>query len=93
MQTEGACGGKKGGALSRRAAMLCQSAEFRLWLDRKRNAKYPIYIADGTHTEEDARDFFLDACGIESRAELDHKPEAAAMFQKICKSYSRYQAR
>ncbi|MBM7423845.1 hypothetical protein [Spongiibacter marinus] len=93
MHKTGGQNGKKGGALSRRAAMLCQAPEFRLWLDRMRNAKYPIDIPDGTHTEEDARDFFLDACGIESRAELDHKPEAAAMFQKICKSYSRYQAR
>ena len=80
----------KGGALSRRAAMLCQAPEFRLWLDRMRNAKYPMDIPDGTHTEEDARDFFLEACGIESRAELDQKPEAAAMIYKINQAYQKY---
>lgn len=83
----------KGGALSRRAAMLCQSAEFRLWLDRMRNAKHSIDIPDGTHTEEDARDFFIRACGISSRAELDHKPEAAAMFNKINLAFQKYLAR
>ena len=80
----------KGGALSRRAAMLCQSAEFRLWLDRMRNAKYPMHIPDGTHTEEDARDFFLDACKVQSRAELDHNQTAAAMFNKININFQKF---
>ena len=80
----------KGGALSRRAAMLCQDPQFRLWLDRMRNAKYPIDIPDGTHNEEDARDFFLVACNIKSRAELDHNQKAAAMFNKININFQKF---
>jgi len=83
----------KGGRLARQAAMLCQSADFRLWLDRRARAKYNLQIEDGTHTEQDARDFILQACAIDSRAELDHNPQAAAMFAKIAQAFGRYQYR
>ena len=83
----------KGGQLARRAAMLCQSEEFRLWLDRRRRVKFNMDIPDGTHTEQDARDFILQACAIDSRAELDHNPQAAAMFAKITQAFGRYQYR
>lgn len=83
----------KGGRLARQAAMLCQSVDFRLWLDRRARAKYKMQIDDGTHTVEDARDFILQACAVESRAELDHNSGAAAMFAKILQAYSRYRYR
>jgi hypothetical protein len=42
---------------------------------------------------EDARVFILQACAVESRAELDHNSGAAAMFAKILQAYSRYRYR
>ncbi|SIQ11471.1 hypothetical protein [Marinobacterium stanieri] len=83
----------KGGRKARQAAMLCQSEEFRLWLDRRARAKYNLVMDDGTHTEQDARDFILQACAVESRAELDHNDQASAMFAKILQAYSRYRYR
>jgi hypothetical protein len=80
----------KGGPLARRAAMLCQDSQFRLYLDRRRRAKFNMDIPDGTHTELDAREFITQACGIESRAELDHNQAAAAQFRKIMQAYGRY---
>ncbi|QEW06324.1 hypothetical protein [Nitrincola iocasae] len=79
--------------LARRAAMLCQDNHFRLYLDRRRRAKFNMDVPDGTHTEQCARDFILQVCGIKSRAELDHNPNAAALFHKILQAYGRYQHR
>ena len=76
--------------LARRAAMLCQDSHFRLYLDRRRRAKFNMDIPDGTHTEQCARDFILQVCGIESRAELNQNPEAAQKFNKILYYYNQY---
>nr|WP_290693766.1 hypothetical protein [Halomonas sp. UBA3074] len=76
----------KGGKLARQAAMLCQDSAFRLYLDRRRRAKHGMtefQLPDGTHNEEDARDGLCAACDIQSRAELDHNPTAAATFRRI----------
>ena len=80
----------KGGYLARKAAMLCQEDQFRLYLDRRRAAKFALDIPDGTHTEEDARDFILTACGIDSRAELDHSQQAATIYRQIMYHYQRW---
>lgn len=77
---------------SQTAALLCKNADFRLWLDRRRAHKHQVAIADGTHTEQDARDFILQACAIQSRAELDANPTAARMFLRIWSAFNRYQA-
>ena len=76
----------KGGTLARQAAMLCQDAQFQLYLDRRRRAKFGIaenYLPDGTHNAQDAKDWLCGACQIQSRAQLDHNPRAAAMFRRI----------
>ena len=80
----------KGGTLARRAAMLCQDSRFRLYLDRRRRAKFKLDIPDGTHTADDARDFICQVCAIESRTELDHNPAAAKRFNDIQRYYNRY---
>lgn len=82
--------GKLVANLARRAAMLCQDSQFRLYLDRRRRAKFNMDIPDGTHTEQCARDFILQVCAIESRAELNHNPDAAKRFNKILYHYTRY---
>lgn len=83
----------KGGHLARNAALLCQDGQFRLYLDRRRAAKFNLEIPDGTHTVEDARDFVIAACGISSRAELDHSQDAASVFQSIMHHYLRWHSR
>lgn len=80
----------KGGVIARNAAMLCQDAQFRLYLDRRRAAKFGLDTPDGTHTMDDARDFILAACGINSRAELDHNHQAAEVYRQIKRHYSRW---
>lgn len=83
----------KGGYLARNAALLCQDEQFRLYLDRRRAAKFRLEIPDGTHTMEDARDFIVAACGISSRAELDHNQIAATTYRQIMHHFQRWQDR
>lgn len=84
---------QKGGFRARNAAMLCQDETFRLYLDRRRTAKFQLDIPDGTHTADDARDFILQACGIQSRAELDHNQDAAITYRQIMYHFQRWQDR
>lgn len=82
----------KGGNLARRAAMLCQDTEFGLYLDRRARHKFGADVPDGTHNQQDARDFIVQACGIQSRAELDHNRRAAYVFNQIYRRFLRYKA-
>lgn len=86
----------KGGRIARSAVMLCKNAAFRLYLDRRTRHKHGLQaweLPDGTHTEQDAKDFILKACGIASRAALDHNPQAAKTFKYIQRLFSQYQRR
>lgn len=79
--------------MARQAAMLCQDPAFRLYLDRRRRHKLGMTEAalpDGTHNEQDARDWLCAACGIQSRAELDHSPQAATTFKRIQQRYGKW---
>lgn len=75
---------------ARHAAMLGQDATFLLWLDRRTAAKHQLEIPDGTHTEQDARDFILKVAGIESRRELNTNPAAAQQFLKIVHYFKKW---
>jgi hypothetical protein len=57
---------KKGRELARLAGQLCQQERFQ--------------EACGTKDPDEAADFIRRICGVESRAELDHDPVAAAKF-------------
>lgn len=70
--------------------MLGQDATFLLWLDRRQRAKHNLDIPDGTHTEQDARDFILKVAGIQSRRELNTNPEARQQFLKIVHFYRKW---
>ncbi|MCE8023639.1 hypothetical protein [Billgrantia aerodenitrificans] len=86
----------KGGRLARQAAMLCQDPAFRLYLDRRRRHKHGLsesQLPDGTHNQDDARDWLCQACCIESRAELDHNPQAAETFEGIRQRYINWRYR
>jgi len=80
----------KGGRHARTAALLCQDSRFRLYLDRRRRVKFNLDTPDGTHTEQDAREFILQVCEIRSRAELDHNQEARERFFHLQRCYGRY---
>ncbi|MGQ7253956.1 hypothetical protein [Vreelandella titanicae] len=84
----------KGGQQARRAAMLCQNKRFGLYLDQRRrqaNALERRDLPDGTHGPEDCADWLRKACGIESRAELDHNDAARAMLDRIMADYSKWE--
>lgn len=86
----------RGGAVARQAAMLCQDATFRLYLDRRRRYKLELtehQLPDGTHNEQDARDWLIAACQVQSRAELDHNQQAAQTFRVIRNRFNRWRAK
>ena len=86
----------KGGALARQAAMLCDLPVFGLYLDHRRRWRESLttsQLPDGTHTPEDAADVIRQACGVESRAELDHNEWAGAMFKRIAADFGNWKRR
>ncbi|WP_447529844.1 hypothetical protein [Vreelandella sp. TE19] len=86
----------KGGAYARQAAMLCQDSAFQLYLDRRRRAKNGIdesALPDGTHNSDDARDWLITACKIQSRAELDSNHQARQTFRTIRNRFNQWRSR
>jgi hypothetical protein len=84
----------KGGQNARRAAMLCQNPRFWLYLDhrwRTRNALERREFPDGTFKAAGATRWLRKACGIQSRAELDHNDAARAMLDRIMADYSKWE--
>jgi hypothetical protein len=76
--------------------MLCRDQEFQLYLDRRSRYKHQIpepLLPDGTHNEQDARDWLCAACKIESRAQLDHNPKAASAFKDINHRFGKWRWR
>jgi hypothetical protein len=72
----------KGGALSQWAAMRCQDEAFLLWLATAMPAEWVSATrAHGSRTEAAAH-VMRRVCGIESRADIDNDPHAAARFDK-----------
>ncbi|NIC05242.1 hypothetical protein [Billgrantia bachuensis] len=84
----------KGGQQAKRAAVLGQNPRFRLYLDDRRRRAYglsPAQLPDGTHSVQDAADFIRQACGVASRAEIDHSDTARAMLDRIVADYQRWE--
>lgn len=68
---------RKGAALSRAAAMMCNGAKFQRWVVSRIGA-----APDGVSASQHAAQFIRDACGITSRAQLDHNAQAASLFHE-----------
>lgn len=68
---------RKGAALSRAAAMMCNGAKFQRWVVSRIGA-----APDGVSAQQHAAEFVRDVCGIASRAELDHNATAATLFHE-----------
>lgn len=86
----------KGGNMARQAAMLCKDPAFHLYLDRRARHKFGIAestLPDGTHNEQDARDWLVAACKINSRAELDSNQEAARTFRMVRNRVNQWRGR
>lgn len=87
---------RPGGPQSKRAALLGTNDRFRLYLDQRRrhgNGLSTEQLPDGTHSEEDVAEFIREACGVTSRAEIDHNPEAREMLDRIVSDYQRWERR
>lgn len=69
----------KGGKLSRAAAFLCQAGAFHRFLEEHAMGK--------ASNADEAAKILRGECNIESRAELDHDPQAASRFREIKASY------
>ena len=81
---------------AQRAAMLGANSRFQLYLDHRRRHREgltPDQLPDGTHDEQDAADAIRQACGIESRRELDTNDEARQMLERIVADYSAWERR
>ena len=68
---------RKGAALSRAAARMCNGAKFQRWVVSCIGA-----APGGVSPQQHAAQFVRDACGIASRAELDHNARAQALFHE-----------
>ncbi|WP_447896027.1 hypothetical protein [Vreelandella sp. GE22] len=84
----------KGGPYAKRAAVLCANTRFGLYLDQRRrrvgNLNYE-HLPDGTHSPGDCADWIRQACGVESRAEIDHSDAARAMLDRITADYQSWE--
>lgn len=81
---------------AQQAGILCSDKMFQLYLDRRRRAKFGIAeqdLPDGTHNADDARDWLVAACKIQSRRELDTNVEANRTFRMIRNRFQRWRAR
>lgn len=68
---------RKGAALSRAAAMMCNGAKFQRWVVSRIGA-----APEGVSASQHAAQFVRNACGITSRAQLDHNADAASLFHE-----------
>lgn len=72
----------KGGALARLAGMWSSEPAFLEWLS---------VINEPARSADDAAAFIRRKCGIESRAQLDHDPQAKARFDRYVRGpYAKY---
>lgn len=72
---------RKGGPLARRAGILCNEGAFWKFLAEKHDP-------DGVIDSYEAADWVRQLCGVESRADLDHDPEAADKFRALDSAYT-----
>ncbi|WP_115854000.1 hypothetical protein [Kushneria indalinina] len=84
---------RKGGSAARAAGILCRDPAFGLYLDQRARTKFGSDVPDGTHNEQDARDWICRACGVESRREIDGRAEARAQLWNIGQRFKAWKAK
>lgn len=70
---------RKGGALARRAGMMCNEKGFWSFID----ARYDQTVSSAN----EARDWLRNECGVSSRVDLDYNERAAQVFERIDNAY------
>lgn len=72
----------KGGELAKMAGILCSDRRFHIWAyQQDAPPDEPVFEEDPIRlTEASAIGWLREKCGVASRAELDHNPEAAQKF-------------
>lgn len=71
----------KGGPLSQKAALLCQDEAFHAYVSQFGDMGDPL--PPGRDWVEISSGWLRAYCGVSSRAELDHSPEAARRFAQL----------
>lgn len=72
----------KGGELAKLAGILCNDIGFQVWVEDQFAAEVPATVTLAEDDAERAATIVRHVCGIASRAELDHKAAAAAIFHE-----------
>lgn len=70
----------KGGALAKRAGIICNEGAFRTFL----NLEHQIRVADA----DEAADWLREHCGVKTRAALDHDDKAGGVFRELDRAYT-----
>ena len=78
---------KKGGPLSKSAAMIGTNYAFQSFAIEQLCEAGCVWPVTATR-EELAREMIIRACGITSRADLDHNPEAAQKFHGLMSRFN-----
>ena len=74
----------KGGRYCRDAVLMCKHSNFQ---------RYVASIIDPSSlaaSEEQAKIYLTNACGVESRAEIDSNAAALAKFKSLCRDYAHW---
>lgn len=77
----------KGGELAKLAGILCSDPEFRMWFADRGWTKCQSDPLGQRVDEESITAALRYRCGVTSRAELDHNPDAAQKFHVIRKAW------
>lgn len=70
----------RGGDLARLAGMLCNDPEFQKWMHQMNRGLWAHHRGRADSDAEAAAAIVRGACGVKSRAELDHNFDAAEVF-------------
>ena len=80
----------KGGSLSKSAARICEQPAFHAFVRTQLQADGTVWSIEFTN-EEVCAQYMRDYCGVQSRAELDHNPEAEARLKQLMKEFREFQ--
>lgn len=80
----------KGGPLAQWVAMRCKEPHFLAWLYGQHKEQWAT--TEGESAEDVAANLVRALCGVESRAELDSNPDAAATLHKLIREPYKGQA-
>ena len=80
----------KGGSLSKSAARICEQPAFHTFVADRMRAAFMPWPSNLSNSDVSAK-FMRSYCEINSRAELDHNPEAEARLKQLMKEFREFQ--